>query len=231
MAALAEEVPVEVGNRQWPSWAKGFVTPEEAQKISETVAKVETKTAGEIVPMIVHRSSVIGHIPMLLTLAFLVTLLVFEVPHMNFFSGLSRAWLLFLISGLCFGISIPLSRLAWVQRLMVSQADQIFEVEERALLEFYQAGISSTRGQTGILIFLSLMERKAVVLADEAISKKLPQEVWSQICKDLVECIKKGKTAEGLNQAVLRSGELLAQHFPHGPQNDNELSNHLILKE
>jgi len=218
-------------SKPWPRWAKGFVTPDEAHKISETVAKMEMKTAGEIVPIIVQRSSMIGHIPYLLTLIFLVVLLVFEVPHLEFFSELNTAWLLFLISGLCFFLSIPLARLTWVQRLLIPQSDQTFEVEERALLEFYQARIHSTRGKTGILIFLSLMERKAVVLADEAISKKLPRETWAQICLDLVEGIKMGRTVEGMNHAIQRSGELLAQHFPHGPENDNELSNHLILKE
>lgn len=229
VAASAEEVPVEAGN-QVPGWARGFMSDQEALKIKEAITRVETKTQGEVVSMIVERSSMIGHIPYLLTLIFLVILLVFEVPHLEFFATWNAGWLLLLISALCYLISIPMSRWAWVQRFLIPRADQEFEVEERALLEFYQAGITSTKGRTGILIFISLMERKAVILADEAISKKLPQEIWAQLCQDLVEAIKKGKTADGMIKTIQRSGELLIQHFPAGSENHNELSNHLILK-
>ncbi|MEZ0393156.1 MAG: TPM domain-containing protein [Pseudobdellovibrionaceae bacterium] len=217
--------------KKWPTWAESFISEEEAQKVSEAVTKIETKTSGEVVPMIVQRSSMTGHLPYMITLIFLVVLLVFEVPHMDFFVAWNATWLLFLVSALCLLVSFPISRLHWVQRLLIPKKDQSFEVEERALLEFYQSGIPGTRERTGVLIFVSLMERKAVVLADESITKKLPQETWAQICQDMVEGIKKGKTAEGLVQAIQRSGELLAQHFPHGSENDNELSNHLILKE
>jgi putative membrane protein len=171
-------------------------------------------------------------VPWLVTLILLVLILVFEVPQMAFFNRWNATWLLFLISAFCLLLSFPLSRLACVQRLFVPQGDQAFQVEARALLEFYLAGVASTRGRTGILLFISLMERKAVVLADEAISKKLPRETWAEICKGMIEGIQHGQTSDGLIGAIRRSGELLAQNFPNGPEeNINELSNQLILKE
>jgi putative membrane protein len=217
--------------KQWPKWAKNFITPDEAHRVSEAVAQVETKTRGEIVPIIVHSSSSVGHVSWSLTFVLLVSLLVFEVPHFQFFHQWNATWLMFLIAGLCFGVARILSRFDWVQRLLVPQSDQVFQVEERALLEFYQAGVTGTQERTGILLFISLMERKAVVLADHAISERLPKETWEEICRGMIEGIRKGQTAESLIQAIHRSGELLAEHFPHRQENENELSNQLILKE
>lgn len=227
----AEEVPVEAG-KKWPHWLHGFITPEDAQRVSEAVERAEALTTGEIVPIIVRRSSTIGHVPWLVTLILLVVILVFEVPQMSVFSEARASWLLLLLSIACLLLSIPLSKSTWMQRLLVPQGDQAFQVEARALLEFYSTGVTATKSRTGVLLFISLMERKAVVLADEGISHKLPRETWAHICEQMVDGIKKGQTAEGLIGAVHKGGELLAQHFPHGPEeNINEISNQLILKE
>ncbi len=197
---------MEVGNQNhlWPKWAQNFVTPEEAKQISEAVAEAEKKTQGEIVPIIVRRSSTIGHVPYLLTLCLFILLFAFEIPQSQRI-GHTGEWILFAVAALVFILSFPLSRLTWIQRIFVPQGDQAFQVEARALLEFYQAEISKTQGRTGILLFLSLMERKAVVLADEAISQKLPKETWVQICQEMVGGIGKGQTAEGIIKAVHRS--------------------------
>ncbi len=216
------------GNQKW---AHNFITEDQAKAVSVAVAKAEVKTSGEIVPVIVKRSSTIGHVPFLLTLVILVTLLVFEVPHLSFFVDYNLHWVMFFISLACFLISMPLSKLKIVQRLLVPQGDQAFQVEERALLEFYQTGIVNTKARTGILLFLSLMERKAVVLADESIAKQLPAETWKQICDLMVDGIKSGDTGAGLIRAIEKCGEILATHFPSNEQNPNELEDNLIIKE
>jgi putative membrane protein len=226
-AVLAEEVPVEAGNQKW---AQRLIKEGDSSKVSAAVAKAEKQTSGEIVPIIVRRSSTIGHVPFLLTLILLVALLVFEVPQLPVFARYNLNWILFFVALFCFLISIPLSKSIWVQRMLVSQTDQKFQVEERALLEFYQTGIVNTKARTGILLFLSVMERKAVVLADEAIAQKLPPETWTEICQVMVQGVKKGETAEGLTQAIEICGQVLAKHFPAQELNPNELKDHLIIK-
>ncbi len=218
---------MEAGNQKW---ARSLIKEGDPLKVSAAVAKVETQTSGEIVPIIVRRSSTIGHVPFLLTLILLVAILVFEVPQMPIFARYNLSWILFFVALFCFLVSIPLSKFIWVQRMLVSQADQKFQVEERALLEFYQTGIVNTKARTGILLFLSVMERKAVVLADEAISQKLPPETWNEICQIMVDGVRKGDTATGLVKAIEACGQVLAQHFPAQELNPNELKDHLIIK-
>lgn len=221
---------METGNQN-QKWIHGFLKAGEADQVSAAVARAESKTTGEIVPVIVRRSSAIGHVPFLLTLILLVTLMVFEIPQSRWLAAYNLTWILFFVAILCFAISIPLSKWVWVQRLLVPRDDQSFQVDERALLEFYETGIVNTKARTGILLFLSLMERKAVVLADEAIAKKLPPETWQNICQEMVAGIKRGETASGLIRAIETCGDILAQHFPPDQANPNELKDHLVIKE
>jgi putative membrane protein len=223
---LVVEVPVEVG-----SWARKHISSADEKRVSEAVAKAEKGTRGEIVPLIVERSSTIGHVPVTITLFFLVLILIFEVPHHEFFNELANRWLLLLVAGLCFLVAQFLSKISWVQRICIPKGDQKFQVEERAALEFHQLGVQKTQRQTGILLMLSLMERRAVVYGDEGIAKKLSQEAWAQIVEILIEGVKADKTADGMIKAIERSGELLAKHFPSDAENFNELSNQLILKQ
>jgi putative membrane protein len=225
---LAGEVPVEAGDQKW---ARCFIKPGDAEKVAEMVAQAEKTTAGEIVPIIVRRSSTIGYLPYLLTLMMLVVLFIFEVPQNLMLASWNLHLVLFLMVVICFLLSNVLARSIWVQRLMVPKSDQTFQVEARALLEFYQTGIVNTKARTGILLFLSVMERKAVVLADEAIAQKLPPETWQKICQEMVEGIRSGSVAEGLGQAITHCGKILAQHFPPLAENSNELKDLLIIKE
>ena len=223
---------MEIGNEnKLPAWVHGFLKPEDLAKISEAVRKAEIKTTGEIVPMIVERSSVVGHVSLMMTLVFLVMLLVLEVPQLDIFEEFNAYWVLLFVAIAGFGLSQVLSKLTWVQRIFVPVKDQAIQVEERAMLEFYQQKMGHTAEKTGIFLFISLMERRAVVLADEAIARRLPKESWQFICATLVEGIKSEQTCEALVSAIHKSGELLAQHFPARAENKDELSNQLILKQ
>jgi putative membrane protein len=229
--ASVAEVPVAAGeNKQ--SWSRSFIKDAEAEQVAVTIGHVEKKTSGEIVPMIVRRSSAIGHVPYLLTLIFWLALMVFEIPQYSFFTlDFYGPWILAALAIACFLISFPLSKLFWIQRMLVPHRDQVFQVNARALLEFYQTGIINTHSRTGVFLFLSLMERKAVVLADEAIAKKMSVETWKQICQEMVDGIQKGETGAGMVRAIEKCGDVLAPHFPPVAGKQNELKDALVVKE
>jgi putative membrane protein len=231
-AVLAEEAPVAAGKIPTiPLWARDILHERDLAKISEAVREAELRTEGEIVPMVVRRSSVFSSLPLMLTLIMLVLILVLEVPQGEFFAEFNAYWVLFFLAAFCYGVSLLLCRWQILQRLFVPMTDQIFQVEMRAQLEFYLQGLNRTRARTGILLFVSLMERRAVVLADQAIAEKLPRETWDHVCHLILNGIKKGQTGEGFANAIRKCGEYLTQHFPATENNPNELSNQLILKE
>lgn len=218
-----------------PDWARYFLKENDLKKIEEAIAQVEKSTTGEVIPIIVKQSSFTGHLPLLLTLILFIILLVFEIPRLGVFGDAEAKGALFLISAGCFILAYLLAQFLstfnLVKRGLIPKLDQAAQVDARAELEFHRAGIAGTAGNTGVLLFISLMERRAVVLADKGIASKLPKESWTEICQLMLQGIKRGETAEGICSGIHRSGELLAREFPHGEENPDELSNQLILKE
>lgn len=219
------------GNTHVPVWAQSFLSEKDFERVSFAVARAEHSTTGEIVPMIVRKSSATGHVILLLTLFFLVSALTMGVDELEALDEVDSHWVILGMALISFGLGWLLAQFSALQRWLTIPADLQAEVELRAELEFYRKGLHSTHGKTGVLLFVSLMERRAVVLADEAIAKKLPQNSWNEICQIMIQGIKQGKPADGMISAIQRSGELLSHEFPLTGENPNELSNQLILKE
>lgn len=227
------------------AWVESLLSPSQVQTVSDAVARVEKTTSGEIVPMIVRRSSAVGHVRIIVSLSWLLLLATLDILGTTFMAELSvwfyekfgadfshfLMWATAIGALLTIPISYYLSRIDSIQRCLTPDSDLDFEVMERAQLEFYWAKLQETKDRTGILIFLSLMERKCVVLADEGISKLLPKETWDDVVKIVIDGIHAGQASEGLSKAVSKCGEILAKHFPPTSQNPNELANHLIVKE
>lgn len=222
-------------------WYKKLFSDSEIAKVSQAVGEAELETSGEIVPVFVRRSSAVGHVPLVLSLFLLVIVFVVFDIHLlihDHFSWSSETSSEFAYSLAVFGLVVVIAGASWllarflcVQRWLVSQADQRAQVDQRALVEFQLANLSKTSGQTGVLIMLSLLERRAVILADQGIAAKLPPGTWDDIVKKIVGGIKQGKPAEALITAIEECGRLLSQHFPAHKNDQNELPNQLIIKE
>ena len=103
------------------------------------------------------------------------------------------------------------------------------EVGRKALEAFHQFRIRGTQGATGVLIYVSLYEHNVRVLGDEAISEKLKQQDWDDVCNLVVEGMKSKQPAEKLVEAIEICGQLLAEHFPIEEDDQNELPNKLQL--
>jgi len=216
---------------QIPTWLRGRLTSEDADLVVEAIRKAETSTSGEIVPMIVRRSSTIGHVPVLLATLLVASFFVLGGPawQADLFGG---QWLWYLADlAIVLVLTAVGARSPWVQRLLTPRADQVLQVESRAMLEFYQSNIQRTSGATGVLVFVSLLERQAVVLADEAINDQVPKDTWTEVCLRLVTGIKAGRLGPAIAEAVVASSAIMTPLFPIRPDDVDELENQLILKE
>jgi putative membrane protein len=105
----------------------------------------------------------------------------------------------------------------------------IEEVERRALETFQRERVRDTSSGTGVLIYVSLYEHLVKVIGDDAITAKLPPDALEEVCALVVNGLKAGQPAEGLRQAVKKTGELLAEPLPPSATGAKELANHLIL--
>lgn len=88
---------------------------------------------------------------------------------------------------------------------------------------FAQYRVWDTEENSGILIYVQLVDRRVEILADRGIAARVPQAEWDAICREMEQAFRAGRWREGALAAVARAGELLARHFPPGADNPNEL--------
>jgi len=221
-----------------PEWIRPYLKREEILSVEAAIEDAEKKTSGEIVPIIVRQSFELNWPKRFLTIVLILCFALFaERPLSEWWDSqfiLTASWLKFLlvfaIGILILGISAVFANLGMVRRFVTPPRDARRLAGERAELEFYRAGIGATTGSTGILLFLAIEDRQAVVLADKAISSKLSPDAWSEVLNLMLQGLRRGRCAEGLTAAVHRCGEILSAHFPIETDDSNELTNRLIIK-
>lgn len=101
-------------------------------------------------------------------------------------------------------------------------------VHAQAVAHFKVGAERRTHGRTGIMIYLSMREHRAEIIADEPIAVKVAAEVWGEAMADMLTEIKQGHIAEGMAAGIRDVGVVLAEHFPRSEGDVNELPDRLI---
>ena len=205
--------------------AKDFFSQEEQQQIEAAVREVEKTTSGEIVPMVVDASYDYPRAEMIGA----GTLSLATGIFFSWAFGGESIWVflpLFLIGYPLFRILIRAC--PSLKRRLIHPTEIDAEVEEKALVSFIEHGLHKTRDNTGILILISLFERRVQVLADQGINAKAPAGTWDAIVRDVTSGIKDGTACEALCREIRACGELLAEHFPARHDDTDELPNMII---
>lgn len=214
--------------------ASKFLTDAEKKAVQACVREVEKDTSGEIVPMVVSSSY---HYPMSNMIGGLIFALLISVA-VTLGYGIQKSWggvtamdlwlfpAVFAVSFLLFHELVK--RIPGLKRIFITKAEIAEEVEEASLTSFYRNGLNNTRDRTGILIFISVFERRAYVLADEGINAKVDTAVWQEVVDLVVSSIKKREQAEGICRAVRRCGELIRSSFPIKADDTDELGNLIV---
>jgi putative membrane protein len=200
-----------------------MISPADKERISQAIKAAEAKTAGEIFCVLAHRSSDYALVPVAWAAAIA---LVIPVPLI--YLTLWPAWLIYAIQVVTFmggalALSLPRIRFALVPRGTAHD-----RAHALALRQFLAQGLHQTEKRTGVLIFASLAERYAEIVADSGINAKVDSAVWERAIAALVAQMKDGRTAEGFIAAIEQCGAVLAQHFPPGTLNRDELPNKLV---
>lgn len=217
---------------------KNILSKSELDDLANAITEAEKKTSGEMRLMIVKRSAHAGYVLPAVFLV-LVSLSLLAAWYLRQLPGLEAGlillddpwWFIPAVLVMCALVALGLSRVEAIQRVFIPPLDQHRAVMTRAELEFYREGLNHTKGATGILLFLSLFEHEAVVLADRSIASKLKPDTWDEVVALILEGPKTGHWKTKLEEAIQKCGALLAQHFPVQPGDTNELANHVILKD
>lgn len=203
-------------------------TEEDAEKIARAVRSAEQKTSGEIVPVVVDASDRYTYVNFIGATIGQVLFVGVGYPFLRE----CTAWQLLVIQALGYVAGYLLCRyVPAVKRLLISDATSEACVYERAVRAFYQHELYRTRDRTGILVFVSLLERRVQILADSGINARVVPGTWDSVVAIIVESIRKGDLCRGLCEAVGRCGEILAKEFPRKVDDTDELDNRLRLDE
>ena len=220
-----------------------YLTPEEHKRVSDAVALAESHTSGEIVTVVADRSD--GYSDVMFAWAALVAftaLAVFAlVPHFylglieHVLGGWNHEWTDSEILGIATAIAIVKFVATWailrwqpLRFLLVPPPIKTSRALARAIDLFKVGAERRTHGRTGILIYLSMREHRAEIVADEAIASKVPPETWGEAMVAMLPHIEAGRCADGMIAAVEKVGAVLAEHFPRDENDTNELPDRLI---
>lgn len=199
---------------------------EERAAIEAAVKEAELRTAAEIVPVVAASSArhrrgedITG-----VWCAFLALLLlaIFSSDHqIDGVEGLV-AFVVALAAG-----SFAAEKIPALKRLFTSRADLEDAATDGALRAFRTFGVGETAGRTGLLIYVSLFERAAVVLGDISLVTVLESKDYAAIRDVLLEGLRRGKIEEALVAAVRKAGDLLAQKLPRAADDRPEITDAL----
>lgn len=211
--------------------SKALLTDAEQAKIVQAVKDAEGQTSGEIVVMVVPQSY---HYPTAQIWAATTLALPLAVLTTGWLGGLLWAggqnmWVFLAAFIPLFLVVRPLvARWPWFKRLFISRAEILEEVEEAAITAFYRQKLHATRESNGILLFVSLLEHRVWVLADEGIHAKVPADTWTSAAGHIAAGIKSDRAADAICESVGEVGQLLKAHFPIREDDRDELRNLIV---
>jgi len=106
-----------------------------------------------------------------------------------------------------------------------------YDPMEYAQRTFERLGMTRTAERNGVLIFIAASEQKFVVLGDRGIHEHVGSDFWEAVAGAMTAAFREGRFTDGLVTAIERAGERLADHFPHRPDDVNELPDGVSIGE
>lgn len=213
------------------------------QRVGAAVTEAERATSGEIVTVLADSSDGYTDVALLWAVGAAFTAMsvfaAFPEPFLDtwdaWFAGWGHEW----TTGELASMVIALGLIKFLAVLLVQQWQPLkyalipgptktIRVHNQAVRQFKVGAERRTTGHTGVLIYLSMREHRAEIVADESIAAKVPTEVWGEAMGDMLAEIRKGRVAEGLAVGIRDVGFVLAEHFPRGAEDVNELPDRLI---
>ena len=211
--------------------------------VTAAVAAAEAHTSGEIVAVVAAKSNDYDDVALVWAsiIAFLAMSVIALFPefYRGLYDRLTGGWGHELTANQWLGTVIAIGVIKWIGMWLIllwrplrmavtPRSIKAERVRARAIDLFKVGTEAKTLGRTGILLYVSLKEHRADIVADEAIAAKVTPEIWGDAMAALIERVRVGKPGEGMAEAVRQMGVVLAEHFPRGSENPNELPDRLI---
>lgn len=185
------------------------LSKEDYEAVSTAIRDAEKRTCGQIVCVLAHASSAYAYIPILWA-----SVLALAAPLPMIFLTPWSVQKIYLIQLAVFIVTGFLFTLMPLRLLLVPGAVKRARAHRAAVEQFVLRGITRTQNRCGVLIYVSLAERYARIVADEGIAEKVKLPEWQAAIDVLTAHIRDGRIASGFIAAIERCGAVLAAHAP-----------------
>lgn len=219
------------------------VTAEDHLLVTDAVAKAELTTSGEIVTVLARQSDGYDDIALVwASIASFVGMSLFalfpECAH-GLYDKITGGWGQGLSPNQWLGMVIAIGVLIWIgawaamlwtplRLFLTPRSIRAARVRAKAINLFRVGAEAKTMGRTGVLLFVSLNEHRADIVADTEIASKVDPAVWGDAMAALIAHVRRDEAGKGMAEAVRLMGIVLAEHFPQDDENPNELPDRLI---
>lgn len=204
-----------------PLWLSKHFNESEVSKVEVAVGEAEKVTKAEIVPVVTRKATSpqrtdlnrLGAILQVLFYGLLVAVVV---------TGDQSDLVIVAVIGIW---------LAKIRTQVIKNKYLDDLVWQRAVREFQESKMYKTVNQTGVMIFLSLEDKKVVILADPRVDEKVPKGTWDQLSNHMVEEISKNGVPKAFVSTIQELSCILAGAVPKENDLVDELPNQLVIKE
>lgn len=220
-----------------------YLNETEHKIVSDAVGEAELGTSGEILTVLADRSDGYTDVVLLWAAGLAFTAMsVFAAlpqPFLDFYDALwggwAHEWSTGEIASMTIAMGLITFAITWGVQMwqplkfaLIPGPAKTMRVHAQAIKHFKVGAERRTHGRTGVLIYLSMREHRAEIIADEPIAAKVPAEIWGEAMAEMLDEIKQGRIAEGMAVGVRDVGYVLSQHFPRADDDENELPDRLI---
>lgn len=216
-------------------------TAEDRKAVKAAVAEAEAKTSAEIVPVVAAASGRYDRAEDIFGVLCAMALVWALWAGLQDVSTVERAWglgleprlgLPALLAAIAAGFALGSAAAAHfpaLKRPFMRAGEIEAEVARAAAAAYRRLRVGRTELDNGVLIYVSLFERRVRVEGGGAAAAKIPEGEWRRVCELVLAGLRDGRPAEGLRGAILAAGRLLEDRFPVRPGDKNELTNDLAL--
>lgn len=200
------------------------ISEQDRERISSAIRAAESKTSGEIVCVLARASSDATALPILFA-----ALIALGVPWLLLALTEFSVQRILLLQIVVFFLATVLLCLPRVRVALVPRRARRAAAYRAAMEQFTIRGIARKRDRSGILIFVSLAEHYARIIADEGIAARVPQSEWQAAVNSLITHMSSGRIADGFIAAINACEKVLVTHFPRTEMSRDELPDRIYV--